>query len=357
MIKALALVAALACLAACSAPATPAGAPPSSPSAEHPDLPPGYDEDPERTAPCGNAQKRGNAPTDSLAPTAGPLGPDGRPDGPHVRRIREEGLRIGVSQTGQFRSKRDLITGELSGLEIDIAKRVAAALGVPDGDLSMIGLPTGGRLYSLDTKANRDAKDDEGGRLADVPEVDLVIAGVSVTPCRVETHELRFSRPYMQTHSGLLVRAGLSGVAGPEDLAGRKVCSGAGTTNSDEMIDLRDRQRAERRPELIPVAVNDTSDCLMLMQRGFVDAVYSDVLILHGYRHQDPGTVLLDYRSPVTTKAAVAVSGEQDDLLRFVNDVLDDMRADGSLDRAYDTWFQGLAGHHRLPVPDDPYGN
>ncbi|GAA1314775.1 transporter substrate-binding domain-containing protein [Saccharothrix xinjiangensis] len=350
MIKVLALVAALACLTACAAPAAPAGpaAAPASPSSAHPDLPPGYDEAPERTAPCGNA------PTDSLDPAAGPLGPDGRPDGPNVRRVREEGLRVGVSQTGQFRSKRDLITGELSGLEIDIAKRVAAALGVPDEDLSMIGLPTGGRLYSLDTGANRAAKAvDE--RLGDVPGVDLVIAGVSVTACRVETHGLRFSRPYMQTHSGLLVRAGLSGVTRPEDLAGRKVCSGAGTTNSDEMIDVRDRQRAERRPELVPVAVNDTSDCLMLMQRGFVDAVYSDVLILHGYRHQDPGTVLLDYRSPLTTKAAVAVSGEQDDLLRFANDVLDDMRADGSLDLAYDTWFQGLARHHRLPVPDDPY--
>ncbi|MFT7841575.1 transporter substrate-binding domain-containing protein [Saccharothrix sp. BKS2] len=349
MSRALALVAALACLTACAAPTeVPNPTPTLSSSAL--DLPPGYQDNPQRTAACSDTS------TDSLDPATGPLGPDGRPDGPHVRRVREQGLRVGVSQTGQFRSKRDLITGELSGLEIDITRRIAAALGVPAGDegLRMIGLPTGGRLYSLDTGANRTAKEGDD-RLADVPEVDLVIAGVSVTACRVETHDLRFSRPYMQTHSGLLVRAGLSGVAGPEDLAGGKVCSGGGTTNSDEMIDVRDRQRREGRRELVPVAVNDTSDCLMLLQRGLVDAVYSDVLILHGYQAQDPGTVLLDYRSPVTTKAAVAVSGEQEDLLRFVNGVLDDMRRDGSLGQAYDTWFRGLAPHHRLPVPEDPY--
>ncbi|WP_033435051.1 transporter substrate-binding domain-containing protein [Saccharothrix syringae] len=348
MIRIAALVAALACLAACAAPAAPGGTPTAS-STANPALPPGYDEHPQRTPPCSTTS------ADSPDPAAGPLGPDGRPDGPAVRRVRERGLRVGVSQTGQFRSKRDLVTGELFGLEIDLAKRIAAALGVPAGDegLRLVSLPTGGRLYSLDTAANREARADTA--LADVPEVDLVIAGVSATPCRVEKYGLLFSEPYGQTHSGLLVRAGLTGVAGPDDLGGKKVCSGVSTTNSDEVIDERDRQLAQRKRPLVAVAVNDTGDCLMLLQRGFVDAVYSDVLVLHGYRYQDPGTVLLDYHGPVTTRMAIAASGEQEDLVRFVNAVLHDMRADGSLQRANEEWFAGLPEHHRLPLPDDPH--
>ncbi|MEU4805383.1 transporter substrate-binding domain-containing protein [Actinosynnema sp. NPDC023587] len=343
MIRYLALVAVLTCLAACTAPAAPDGRAPTSTTA--PDYPEGYTESPEAGRSCPDA------PGGSLDPAAGPLGPDGRPDGDTVRRIRAEGLVVGVSQTAQFLSTRDLATGELTGFEVEIAREVAAALGLPAGGagLDLVSLPTGRRLLALKTSVNEEKRSPE------IREVDLVIASVSVTCGREQEYGLRYSRPYRDTHSGLLVRSGLSGVTGPQDLTGRKVCAGDKTTNSDEILEIRDEQR-RRDPgrALVAVTVSDTSDCLMLLQRGLVDAVYSDVVILLGYQYQTPGTVLLDYRHPRSVKTAVAVSGEQPDLVRFVNRVLDDLRG-GRLEAIYDEQFARAPTKLPLRIPDEPY--
>ncbi|GLZ40690.1 transporter substrate-binding domain-containing protein [Actinokineospora sp. NBRC 105648] len=349
MSRLLALAAALVCLAGCSAPPV---APPEQPGGPFA-MPEGYVELPGRSGTnCTDVPDR------SLDPALGPHGADGRPDGDAVARIRREGLVVGVSQTASFFSKRDLVTGQLDGFEVDIANRIAAALlpGFVAGDerLRLVSLPTGRRLGALDTAENTQAKA-ANPTLSEVPRVDMVIADVSVTCGRVATYGLRYSKPYLATNSGLLVRQGVDGVKTPDDLGGRKVCSGGQTTNSEEMIDTRARQVQADQPALIPVAVADTSDCLMLLQRGLVDAIYTDVLILHGFRDQDPGTVLLDYHDEGQGKAAVAVSNKHDDLVRFVNSVLDDMRRDGSLQRGYDTWFKDVPATHRRALPNDPY--
>ncbi|MEV0679074.1 transporter substrate-binding domain-containing protein [Actinosynnema sp. NPDC050436] len=343
MTRYLALVAVLACLAGCTAPPATDGRAATSTLA--PDLPEGYTEAPEPSPPCTKA------PGGTLDPAGGPLGPDGLPDGPTVRKIREKGLTVGVSQTAQFLSKRDLATGELSGFEVEVARAIAAALGLPRGDapVTLVSLPTGRRLLALRTGVNA-AK-----RSLEVPEVDLVIASVSVTCGREQEYGLRYSRAYRATSSALLVRAGLPDVAGPDDLAGRKVCSGAKTTNGDELIAIRDEQR-RRGPDraLTVVTVSDTSDCLMLLQRGVVDAVYSDAVILLGYLYQTPGSVLLDYRHPNSVKTAVAVSGDEEDLVRLVNRVLDDLRG-GRLQALYDEQFAASPKKIPLSVPDEPY--
>ncbi|WP_436494985.1 transporter substrate-binding domain-containing protein [Actinokineospora sp. HUAS TT18] len=352
--KAALVLAVIAALAACSAPAPQ----PRSDRAAPPVLPDGYTESPQRSQPetCDLTTRD---------PREGPRGDDGRPTGDKVRRIREKNeLVVGVSQTAPFFSKRDLVTGELVGFEIDIAQRIAAALltGYTPGDprLRLITLPTGSRLTALDTDANDAARRaDPAGK--EIPHVDLVIADVSITCERQRTYGLTYSMPYLSTNSGLLVRTGLKDVTGPADLRGRKVCSGRRTTNSDEMIELRDQQATGPGEPIIPVAVADTSECLMLLQRGLVDAIYTDVLILKGYQQQDPGTVLLDYHDSDDGKglgkAGIAVSGKDDqiDLVRFVNRVLGEMMDDGSLQRAYDARFAEVPARHRLPLPPNIY--
>jgi polar amino acid transport system substrate-binding protein len=181
----------------------------------------------------------------------------------------------------------------------------------------------------------------------------MVIADVSVTCTRVKTYGLRYSSPYLATNSGLMIRRGTQNVRGPDDLGGRKVCSGTGTTNIDDMIDFAAAQRRNGKTPLVPVSAADTSECLMLLQRGQIDAIYTDVLVLEGFRQQDPGTVLLDYRAPRNATTAIAMSDRDDDLVRFVNGVLDQMRADGSLLASYQKWFGNVPG--LLPLPPVRY--
>ncbi|WP_424187110.1 hypothetical protein ACOBQX_04560 [Actinokineospora sp. G85] len=309
--------------------------------------PRGYTENPtkqELLRDCGDE-------TRSWRPTPGDA------DGPTVRAIREKGyLVVGVSQTALLLSRRDQASGEISGYEVDIATAIAQAL---FGDrwrqsLRFVNMPTGKRLLSLDTQLNREVRAKDA-TVAEVPQVDMVLADVSVTCTRVRQFGIAYSRPYLATRSGLLVRGGFKeGAQGPDDLGGSKVCSGDQTTNSAEMIEVRDRQVAEGKTPLHPVSVQDTSDCLPLLQRGLVDAIATDVIILGGFRLQDPGTRLLPYRDAEGT-AAITLSGdpEKRDLVRFANGVLDRMRADGSLLDAYEAALSTV--EDRSALPDEPY--
>lgn len=342
------VAAALACLAGCAVPE-----PEPRPDRTAPViLPKGYTDPAVHSPPVPGCDDPGR----SLNPAGLQHGADGSPEGPALSRIRDVDKRlvVGVSQTAPLFSHRDLVTGEMKGFEVEIVNRIAEELfGEPlrpeDPRLRLVTVPTGSRLYALDTTKNRAARAGKP-ELRDIPTVDMVIADVSVTCGRVATYGLRYSTPYLATNTGLMVRRGLENIRGPDDLGGRKVCSGTATTNSDEMIEIRDRQKAQGLPQVLPVSVSDTSECLMLLQRGLVDAIYTDVQILEGFRQQDPGTVLLDYRDPGQGEAGIAISGEDEDLVRFVNGVLDQMRADKSLQKSYDKWFSTVTGRHPLPA-------
>lgn len=349
--RVLAALAALACLAGCAAPEIELGedragpqvaldgvteqpVPPSSSAAPNPDA------DPLRDS-CGARR--------SLDPALLPRTADGRPVGPALDRVRREGLVVGLSQTAERFSSRDLVTGELTGFEVDIVRRIAEELfgKAEDPRLRLRPMVTRGRLDSLRRPAAGDARAAQ--------RVDMVIADVSITCDRVKEYGLRFSAPYVATTSGLMVRKGSDlEVSSLDDLSGRKVCSGGSTTtNSQELINTATAQDEERAIEpLVPVTTGDTSDCLILLQRGQVDAIYTDVLILEGFRLQDPGMVVLDYRKPGAALAAIALSDEDDDLVRFVNGVLARMRGDGSLQDSFDAWFGGLRNPPPLPLPD-----
>jgi polar amino acid transport system substrate-binding protein len=332
---------ALACLTACAAP-TP---PPLREDRPAPlILPQGYSGEavhpPEPTTCVSNSDAGLSLNPAALSRTA-----DGTAVGPKLAEIRERGrLTVGVSQTTPLSSRRDLATGEMEGFEVDIANGIALKLFGADyaSKLSLVTVPTDRRLFTLDTAENRAAR--AGNEtLRDIPKVDVVIADVSVTCGRVDTYGLKYSAPYLATNTGLMVRRSEEKIEGPEDLAGRKVCSGAGTTNIDEMLDIRDDQRAKGRPEVVPVSTSDTSDCLMLLQQGLVDAIYTDVPILEGFHTQDPGTVVLDYRDPKQSKVGAAIAKQDEDLIRFVNEALEGMRADGSMERSRDKWYVNTA--------------
>jgi polar amino acid transport system substrate-binding protein len=353
--RVLATLGALACLAGCAAPeielredrdgpAVALGgvseqpAPQPSSASSDPDADPLRDE-------CGARR--------SLDPALLSRTADGEPVGPALDRVRSEGLVVGLSQTAQRFSSRDLVTGELTGFEVDIVRKISTELfGAPDDErLHLRPMVTEGRLDTLRKPAN-------GSRRDSKQRVDMVIADVSITCARVREYGLRFSAPYVATTSGLMVRKGSNiTVKSLDDLSGRKVCSGGrATTNTQELISKAAAQEAGRTMKpLVPVTTGDTSDCLILLQRGQVDAIYTDLLILEGFRLQDPGMVVLDYRKPGTALAAIAMSDEDEDLVRFVNGVLDKMRRDGSLRDSFNDWFGQL--RNPLPLPEPTYAD
>lgn len=316
--------------------------------------PEGYT-DPAR--PSGQVAEECGDPGASLRPVGPAARPDGLPEGPTLAAIRQRGrLLVGASQTAMLLNRRDLVTGVMDGFETDIAMRIAGRIfgaRLPPGDprVQFVTVPTGSRLYGLDTRPNRAERDKDPAKRA-IPVVDMVIADVAITCARVRLHGVRYSTPYMAVNKGLIVRRGAetAAVKGPDDLGRKKVCAGSGTVSVDRVIQERERQIAQGRVPWDVVSTSDTTECLPLLQRGIVDAVSTDDVVLAGFAHQDPGTRVLDYRDPDVDESGVAMSGEHEDLVRLVNGVLDEMRASGDLQNLYDQWFAAAIGSRPVPA-------
>ena len=185
--------------------------------------------------------------------------------------------------------------------------------------------------------------------------MDMVVADVTMTCDRVFNHDVVYSTPYLTTNAGLMTRKGTEARDSLDKLRDRKVCAASATTS---IVDLLESQQTTG---IKPVSTPDSSECLMLLQRGLVDAVYTDFPILQGLQTQDPGTALTDLPGQGGGTAGIAISNKHKDLVRFVNGVIARMRADGSLPASQAKWFgdhvraAGVQQGPMLPLPPITY--
>lgn len=264
----------------------------------------------------------------SLRPT-GPLpAPGAMPTGSPMAAIVERGrLIVGVDQGKFHLGYRDPVTTQLKGSDIDVAKLVAAAIfgGRPDEQQDRM------QFVVLDIADRAQAVVDK--------RVDMVVNSFTVTCARQQ--QVEFSTAYMEVTQTLLVPKA-SGVREVEDLSGQKVCTSDGSTTEDVL-------RAQPAG-LDVVTLPGIPDCVVELQAGRVAAVSSDNIILGGLAAQDPQTEVVGRDlDPAAATIAIAMSKDQQDLVRFVNAVLERARADGSLAQTYRYWFEGLV--RPVPVP------
>jgi polar amino acid transport system substrate-binding protein len=284
----------------------------------------------EPTVPAQTPPQAGGAPTapapactevrESLRPQ-GPLpAPGAMPAGSTMAVIADRGRLIaGVDQGKFLAGYRDPLTGDLSGSDIDIVRRIAAAIFGDPERVQYVVLNIADRAAALE----RD-------------QVDVVVNSFTVTCARQRVVE--FSAPYMPASQRLLVPVG-SGIAEVEDLAGRTVCTSRGSTTEIVLRNLG----------LQVESLTGIPDCVLQMQRGRVAAVSSDDVILAGLAAQDPNTRVVG-RALDTSRYAVGMRPDEPDLVRFVNGVLEAARADGSLAASNRYWYTGRLD----PVPPPP---
>ncbi|GAB3846238.1 hypothetical protein GCM10027610_063980 [Dactylosporangium cerinum] len=228
-----------------------------------------------------------------------------------MAKIVERGrLIVGIDQNAYLTSYRDPRTGEVVGFEIDLAKEIARALlGNPDA-IQWRAITTADRIPVL-----------ERG------EVDMVIRTMTSTCERRQ--QVAFSTEYLTSAQRLLVNKG-SGIDDFEDLAGRKVCATRGSTSIVTIM------KQPSKP--VPVATDSTLDCLVLLQQGQVDAVSTVDVLLIGLAAQDPSTEVVG--KPVSDEpSAVAMRLDAQDLVRFVNGVLERVRSSGKWTEIYSRWL------------------
>ncbi|AYF75930.1 glutamate ABC transporter substrate-binding protein [Nocardia yunnanensis] len=263
-------------------------------------------------------------PTASLRPGAQPQ-PGALPAGSTMAKIVAGGaLRVGVDQNQFLFGYRNPATGEIEGFDIDLAHEIARDL---------FGDPAKIELKPIESANRAKALVDN--------QVDIVVQ--NFTPTCARRQDVEFSSVYFETDQRVLVTK-TSGIHSAADLGGKKVCGIPNSTTLDAVFALPDSQR----PTVI--GIQNWLDCLTALQQGEVDAASTDLPLLYGLKIQDPNLEVVG--GPMAQDFyAVGIQKQNTDLVRFVNGVLDRVRADGTWQRIYNQRLSVMGPSNGPPAP------
>jgi len=260
--------------------------------------------------------------------------PDPNLPTPTVDAIQKRGmLVVGVDQGTLNWGYRDPRNGTIDGLDVDILRQIALAIfgSDPDTHLKFETLTTAERIQAVKSH-----------------DVDMVASLLTATCDRWK--DVDFSTEYYEAHQDVLVPLD-SPVDTVADLAHKTVCATRGSTSITKI------HAVAPKAKIYPV--DTRADCLVALQDGAVDAITSDDTILASFQAQEekdprPTRVLGQPLESEPYAIAMPKSPSTDeDLVRFVNRVLDRIRNDGTLEGLYVKWLHNDAP----PAPPIPaYG-
>ncbi|MFP5347625.1 MAG: glutamate ABC transporter substrate-binding protein [Actinomycetes bacterium] len=215
-----------------------------------------------------------------------------------------------------------------SGFDVETAKYIAKALGVPESGITWVEADPGNRESLLTSgKAN------------------LVLSTYTITEARKQVVD--FAGPYFLAHQDLLVRRNETEITGPETLDRRKLCSVPGTTSAENVLRFyRGRIELKEFPRF--------SDCVKALANSEVDAVTTDDVILAGYaaEPQYRGKLKVVGKGFSDENYGVGIKKGNEALVKQVNEALKQYVADGS-------WAAALRmtvapSGYQLPAPPTP---
>jgi glutamate transport system substrate-binding protein len=214
-----------------------------------------------------------------------------------------------------------------SGFDVETATYVAKALGVDEGDITWV-----------------EATGDERERLLVSGEADLIFSTYSITDERRQ--RVDFAGPYFVAHQDLLVRRNDEEITGPDTLNGRDLCTVAGTTSADNIL-----QRYQGRITLKELP--RYSDCVQALADSEVDAVTTDDVILAGYAAQPQyqGVLRLVGRGFSDESYGVGIRKGDQAMVDRVNAALRQYVEDGSWRRALN--ISVAPSGYSIPAPPE----
>ncbi|MDX3659144.1 glutamate ABC transporter substrate-binding protein [Streptomyces sp. ID05-26A] len=257
-----------------------------------------------------------------------PLGrsPAQAPPGSTLAEIVRRGrLVAGVDQNLNRSSSLNPRTGALEGFDVDVVKTIAKELFGDENAVTLVEVNFSNNFPKLAAE-----------------DVDLLADSITITCERRFTKKVMFSSDYFISGQRVLVPKA-SGVKSIGDLKGKRVCAPNGTTSMGKL----------KEPSLgvVPVGVREFPDCLVLMQRGQVEASSTTDSVLLGLKDLDPATDIVGERFS-EEHHGLAMRESDEELVRFVNGVLERMRADGTWKRLYEKWLRDP--DEPGPVPEPP---
>jgi ABC-type amino acid transport substrate-binding protein len=215
-------------------------------------------------------------------------------------------------------------TNEVEGFDADLCREIATALGV---EPEFVEAVSANRLPFL--------KEDK---------VDIIISTMTRNEERLA--EIDFSKIYYVAGQKILVKTD-SPHQSVEDLAAAnvKVCSGEGSTSEENL-----QEKGVAQANL--VLFKTYGEAAQALLDGRCEAVSTDDSILFGLAAQNDG---IEVRGEAFTEEplGIGIKKGKDDLVQFINGVLDAMAADGRWKALYDKNIKPYSGAEAPTPPLD----
>jgi glutamate transport system substrate-binding protein len=158
------------------------------------------------------------------------------------------------------------LDGDVEGFDVEVAKIIAGALGIAEGDIEFVQTPSAVREDVI-----------EGD------EVDMVVATYTINDTRKE--RISFAGPYYLAGQQIMVASDNDDITGPDSLKDNpdsKVCSVTGSTPAENITQYL------ASPDQL-VLFDEYSQCADSLRNGQVDAVTTDNVILLGFVSKEDG--------------------------------------------------------------------
>jgi glutamate transport system substrate-binding protein len=206
------------------------------------------------------------------------------------------------------------LDGDPAGFDVEIAKLIAAELGIGADDIDYVEAPSAVREELL-----------EQGR------VDIVVATYTINPTRKE--RIDFAGPYYVAGQHIMVRADDDSITGPDsfEAGDKKVCSVQGSTPAENIQEYL----ANVGEQLVVFDIYEK--CVDALRGGQVDAVTTDNVILLGFIASNEGEFKLTGEQFTEEPYGIGVAKGDDAFRDFINDTLEKIYENGAYAQAWDS--------------------
>ncbi|MFJ8823013.1 glutamate ABC transporter substrate-binding protein [Streptomyces sp. NPDC102467] len=267
-------------------------------------------------------------------PTKGPSGDElpkyrvaqgfSLPASPTWKKAKKRGhFVVGAKEDQPYLGEKNPANGVYSGFDIEIAKMISASLGLDPKGIS----------FRTIASANRETALQNG-------QIDYYVGTYTINDNRKKL--VGFAGPYYMAGQSLLVRTDENDIHGPGDLAGKRVCSAAGSTPYQRI--QADYPKAEL------VAYDTYSICVDNLLTYQVDAVTTDDAILLGFAAKAPDEMKIAGQPFSKEPYGIGVPRRDNALRAAMNDALEARQKNGDWKRAFEVTL-GLSG---TPAPKPP---
>jgi glutamate transport system substrate-binding protein len=219
------------------------------------------------------------------------------------------------------------LDGVPTGFDVEIAKIIAAGLGISADQINWVEAPSAVREEIIEQA-----------------RVDMVVATYTINDARKE--RISFAGPYYEAGQALMVRSDDDTISGPDDLreAGTRVCSVSGSTPSQEILNYID----ESQLTLFDVYTR----CADALRTNQVDAVTTDNVILLGFIDESGGEFKLAGDTFTTEPYGIGITRGDTEFCEFIHEQLQEASESGAYTEAWESTAGQIADVTTPTLPE-----